>query len=126
MNLPAQRWRFPHQYQPRHPVVTKDGRKPTVTYTPPVEPTGISGAISKLWFGNGNAKTKSQACNSKCDELKQLLMRAYVADDVYGDRDGGEVMGSPNYERLSRGQLVALGIDPSQLINKQSGFYSAL
>jgi RHS repeat-associated protein len=96
---------------------------PEITFTPPPPPESF---WSRLWSGNGNAKAKKKACKSKCDELKALLMKAYVADDVYHDRDGGDVPESPNYERLSEEKLRSLGIRPGEMVDDKSGFYAAL
>jgi RHS repeat-associated protein len=103
--------------------IVEAGGSKTITYTPPPP----SSFWSKVWSGDGNAKRREVACKSKCDELKKLLGKAYVAADVYVDRDGVEhVPGAPNYERLSDQQLAGLGIDPRTLINAESGFYAAL
>src|SRR5262249_28603006 len=94
-------------------------------YTTPPETSGLS----RLWNGNGNAKPKPKGsrCNECCEELKQLLMKAYVAADVYANVDGREdVPGAPNYQRLSNAQLKALGLDPALFIKDEYSFYSAL
>jgi hypothetical protein len=96
------------------------------TYTPAEKPSGFREILAALWAGSGHAESKSKACEQRCDELKRLLVKAYLAADVYESRNGGEVQNAPMFQRLSDQQLTSLGIAPQRLVDSESGFYSAL